>query len=280
VTRDHHHTARIACFSVLLLAIVTLAGCSSLPFGQDERQTADAIAQRAGMHADFETAGEFVLLSYRRGLRTSSTTVHVYIEGDGRGWRAGRAPRNPTPTSPMGLRLAAQDPAAAVLWIGRPCMYLPKPAADRCALKWWTSHRYAAAVVDAINTVITRVVGTRNVMLIGHSGGGALAALVASRRDDVTALLTVSSPLDLRYWTEQGNMTPLYGSLSPLDVAHLLAALPQRHLVGSEDRVVPAEVVRRFMRALPSPARAQLQVKTGFTHQCCWERDWPQLLNP
>ena len=117
-------------------------------------------------------------------------------------------------------------------------------------------------------------------MLIGHSGGGALAALVASRRNDVTALLTVSSPLDLRYWTELGGMAPLYGSLSPLDVAHLLAALPQRHLAGSADRVVPAEVVRRFIRALPSPTRAQLQVKAGFTHRCCWERDWPQLLIP
>lgn len=265
---------------MLLLTVATLGACSSLPFGRDGREAADDIAKPAGMLASVETAGEFTLLTYRRGIQGSVDTVHVYIEGDGRAWRRGRPPRNPTSSNPTGLRLAARDRAAAILWIGRPCMYLPGAAAEHCAIKWWTSHRYAAQVVDAINTLISRAVGTRRVMLIGHSGGGALAVLVASRRDDVSALLTASSPLDLNYWTEQGNMTALHGSLSPLDVAPLLAGVPQRHLAGSEDRIVPPQVVRRFVNALPQPNQARLELKAGFTHQCCWERDWPQLLSP
>ena len=273
-----NNTARTAWLGVFLLTIVAIGGCSSLPYGQYERQAADTIAHSGGMRAVSEPAGEFVLLSYRRGLRTSSGPVHVYLEGDGRAWRARRPPRDPTPVDPMGLRLAAQDPAPAVLWVGRPCMYLPAQAAARCGPEWWTSHRYSAEVVDAINAVISRAVGKRKVMLIGHSGGGALATLVAARRDDVTALLTVCAPLDLSYWTEQGAMTPLHGSLNPVDVAHLLAALPQRHLAGSADRVVPPEVVRRFVRALPPSTTAQLEVKTGYTHQCCWAKDWPQLI--
>ena len=37
----------------------------------------------------------------------------------------------------------------------------------------------------------------------------------------------------LGFWVEEGRMTPLYGSLDPMDAAHLLADLPQRHLSGA-----------------------------------------------
>jgi len=265
---------------VLIFTILLLAGCSSFPLGQDEREAANVIAARAGLRAAFESVGEFELLTFRRGINTSRGPVHVYIEGDGRAWRARRAPSNPTPYDPLGLRLAANDSALAVLWIARPCMYLSGLAAKQCDPKWWTSHRYASVVVDAINTIISRVVGARAVSLIGHSGGGALAVLAASRRDDVAALITVCSPLDLTFWTTQGAMTPLHGSLNPIDVAHLLADLPQRHLAGANDRVVPPEVVHRFVGALPQPNQARLKVQAGRTHQCCWEEDWPQLLAP
>ena len=271
-------TVRKLAFSVSLLTVVLLAGCSFVPLGQDARAAADTIATRVGMRAAFESAGDFELLTYRRGIDTAAGPVHVYVEGDGRAWRGRRAPRNPTPYSPLGLRLAAKDPAPAVLWIARPCMYLPQLAADRCDPRWWTSHRYATEVVGAMNSVVSRVVGAHGVTLIGHSGGGALATLIASRRNDVVELITIGAPLDLGFWTAQGKMTPLHGSLDPIDVAHLLAELPQRHLAGDHDRVVPSEVIRRFVSAVPLPNHARLEVQRGRTHRCCWEREWPQLL--
>jgi pimeloyl-ACP methyl ester carboxylesterase len=275
-------TLRAAGFSVFLLTIIWLSGCTSLPAGEKERLSADSIARPAGLHAVIESVGEFDLLTYRRGLDNSNTArsepVHIYFEGDGRAWRFRRPPRNPTPSNPLGLRLAALDSAPAILWIARPCMYLPDTAADSCDSKWWTSHRYAPDVIEAVNALISRVVGDRQVRLIGHSGGGTLAVLAASRRDDVESLLTVGSPLDITYWAEKGDMTPLHGSVDPVDVAHLLVDVPQRHLVGGADQIVPPEVVRRYIRAIPQPNHATLKVYPDSTHKCCWEKDWPQLL--
>jgi len=264
---------------VAWLTVAALGGCTGLPLGQSEREAADRIAANGGLQPRMEVAGSFSLLSYRRGLESGDGPVHVYLEGDGRPWRGRRPPRNPTPTDPMGLRLAARDPAPSVLWIGRPCMYLDNgPHAQPCDMRWWTSHRYAREVVEALDAIITRAAGGRPVALIGHSGGGALATLLAARREDVSSLLTVAAPLNLAWWVERGRMTPLYGSLDPVDVAHLLADVPQRHLCGEHDNVVPAEVVRSFVRAVPRPNHARIESFPENTHHCCWERDWPQLL--
>ena len=156
-------------------------------------------------------------------------------------------------------------------------MYLGEPATARCGAKWWTSHRYASAVVETLDAGISRLAGGQKLVLLGHSGGGALAVLVAARREDLAALVTVAAPLDLGFWAENGRMTPLHGSLNPIDVAHLLADLPQRHYAGDRDRVVPQEVIRRFVAAIPRPTRARFEVRPGFSHGCCWERDWPEM---
>ena len=120
--------------------------------------------------------------------------------------------------------------------------------------------------------------GKRRVVLIGHSGGGVLATLIAARRGDVERIITIGSPLDLDYWTTQGDMTPLRGSLNPVKIAHQLGNLPQRHLTSETDKVVPRVVVQRFVEALPQPNSARLEIWAGHTHHCCWVRDWHQLL--
>jgi len=265
-----------ACVAWLTLAL--LAGCTALPGGPDPLDVADRIAAGAGLRAAREQAGPFELLTYRRGLDSNQAPVSVYIEGDGRAWRGRRPPRDPTPHAPMGLRLAAADPGPAVLWIGRPCMYLDGPQRMHCARRWWTSHRYAPEVVMAMDAVIDRAVGHgRGVVLVGHSGGGVLATLLAAHRDDVHGLLTVCSPLDLDAWVRHHGVTPLDGSLTPLAEAPLLGEIPQRHFAGDRDSVVPAEVVASFVRALPQPNRAHLVIEAGRDHECCWVEEWPEL---
>ena len=263
---------------VALLTLAALQGCSGIPSGQDPRDAAATIARRGALEPATEIAGGFRLLTYRRGLAAGTGPVSVYIEGDGRAWRGRRPPRDPTPFHPMGLSLAARDPGAAVLWIARPCMYGRETDAMYCDRSWWTSHRYASEVVEALDEIISRAVpAERGVVLVGHSGGGVLATLLAARRQDVRGLLTVTSPLDLEAWVEHHRITPLHGSLDPVAVAHLLGDLPQRHLTGGADRVVPPFIVRSFLRALPQPNRARIEVLPEETHRCCWEERWPVL---
>ncbi len=260
------------------LTVALLAGCAGMPRGQDPREAAAGIAAAAGLRAVREPAGPFELLTYRRGLGAGAAPVSVYVEGDGRAWRGGRPPRDPTPFAPTGLRLAAADPGPAVLWIARPCMYLDDAERARCKRQWWTSHRYASEVVAALDGLIDRVVGRgRGVVLIGHSGGGVLATLLAARRDDVRGLITVCSPLDLEHWVRHHGVTPLYGSLDPLAVAHLLGDVPQRHFAGARDDVVPPDVVGGFLRALPQPNRVRLQIGEQDDHDCCWVDRWAEL---
>jgi len=263
---------------VAWLTVALLAGCTALPHGQDPRDGAAGIAAAAGLLAAREQAGPFDLLTYRRGLDAGNAPVSIYIEGDGRAWRGRRPPRDPTPYTPTGLRLAAADPGPAVLWIARPCMYLDDPQRMRCERQWWTSHRYASEVVIALDALIDRVVGReRGVVLIGHSGGGVLATLLAARRTDVRGLITVCSPLDLEHWVRHHEVTPLYGSLDPMAVASLLGDVPQHHFAGSRDPVVPPEIVQRFVRALPQPNRARLEIAPRDDHDCCWVERWREL---
>ena len=104
-----------------------------------------------------------------------------------------------------------------------------------------------------------------------------LAPLLAARRDDVRGLITVCSPLDLEGWVRHHGVTPLYGSLDPLAVAHLLGHVPQHHFAGARDAVVPPELVTRFLRALPQPNRARLQIGAHDDHDCCWVDRWAEL---
>ncbi|AZE02119.1 hypothetical protein C4K05_6346 [Pseudomonas chlororaphis subsp. aureofaciens] len=82
--------------------------------------------------------------------------------------------------------------------------------------------------------------GNQDFELIGYSGGAALALLLAARRDDTTQVQTLAGNLSPRLWANALGLSPLHGSLEPLDQAPKLARVAQRHLLGQADRSVPA----------------------------------------
>lgn len=117
------------------------------------------------------------------------------------------------------------------------------------------------------------------VVLVGFSGGGAVAALAAAQRSDVLALATVAGNLDHVSWTDHHRVTPLHGSLNPADAAGQLTRLPQIHFVGDRDRVVPRLVVESFIQRLGPGHLAQLKIVHGADHICCWDQNWPEFRN-
>ena len=209
-----------------------------------------------------------------------SEELVVYLEGDGTSWvRRNQISSDPTPENPVGLRLAAADPSIGVLYLARPCQYLDRPplrSNPPCESRFWTSHRFAPAVVAATSTAIDVEIrrGTyRNVVLVGYSGGGVLAALVAAVRRDVVRLVTVAAPLDLKAWTDLHDVSPLSGSLDPTAHADALR-MPQVHFVGGRDTVVPRAVVDAFAARLPPGTDARIVEEAGFDHACCWAEAW------
>ncbi len=258
------------------------AGCSTSRPSATAR-TEPSILERAA-------AAGFV----RRGVETSIGTlqiwhkdlgsgdvIDVYIEGDGRAWASRTRPSNdPTPTNPVAFELALKDTTQAVLYVARPCQYQADKQDAACDQRYWTSHRYGETVVAAIDEVLEQLMVARpatELQLIGFSGGGTLAALLAARRSDVVGLTTVAGNLNIDAWAKHHRVTPLSGSLNPANFRSQLQRIPQRHFVGTEDTVVPAELTRDFAARLGSVS-LKIESFAGFDHGCCWSRVWPQAL--
>lgn len=265
--------------SAMGLILLCFCGCGST-------QRARILEESA--HVGFERivveAGGFELTAFKR-IEPGAKLLVVYIEGDGRAWHSKRLPStDPTPDHPIALQLAATDPAATILYLARPCQFLTPQELSDCPQRFWTSHRYSAEVIVAMDTAIDRVIAGSGldresvvIGLVGFSGGGTVASLIAARRSDVVWLVTVAGNLDHAAWTNSHNVSPLTASLNAMDVAAQLAALPQVHLVGERDDIVPETMVQPFIDRLGENAPATLTRISGFDHHCCWHHRWPQI---
>lgn len=265
---------------VLLLcaALSGLAGCALATGPEAARGRADGIAAASGFVQTYIPAGRFTLTAYASGGDGPGQALVVYIEGDGRAWRSrGRVSADPSPGIPMALELAVRDPAPRVVYLARPCQYTTAETGRGCAPTYWAHRRFSPEVIEAMGEAVDRAkrdAGASRVHLVGYSGGGVVAALLAARRGDVASLVTVAAPLDLAAWTAHHDLTRLDGSLDPAVDAVGIEAVPQRHLAGADDEIVPPLVIERFARRRLSGMPRPVEIVEGFTHRCCWRRDW------
>ena len=259
-----------------------MAGCQGLSLFEDPRSLAHGIAAEHGFQARTLQAGQFTMLSFfRAAAGGGSSPMVVYIGGDGNAWKNRYVlARDPTPRQPQTLELAVQDPARDVVFLARPCQYTLPATARGCHPRYWAYGRYAEEVIESIDLAIDRykvLVGADAVELVGYSGGGTVAALIAARRSDVVGLTTVASNLDHAAWTAHHELTPLHGSLNPADFARDLEAIPQIHFVGEDDDVVPPRIIKSYIGRMADRSRTRLIVVPDFGHRCCWTLQWRQL---
>jgi dienelactone hydrolase len=114
------------------------------------------------------------------------------------------------------------------------------------------------------------------ITLIGYSGGGVLAVLVANRVHQVDVVVTIGANLDIDAWTGLHGYTPLSASLNPASVSAWRTDLRQVHLVGGRDRNVPAYITTDFAQRI---AAAEVHTYDTFDHRCCWIDVWPRPLD-
>lgn len=203
--------------------------------------------------------------------------LHVYLEGDGKPWtRPTRVATDPTSRDPLLLPMMALDPAPA-LYLGRPC-YNGQAADRNCQRRWWTGDRYSATVVNSLAAALHQFVRRRQfdqLLLIGHSGGGTLAMLLAPRLQQTQGVVTLAANLDIDRWVALHRYTPLRGSLNPRQQPPLPATVRQLHFVGRRDKNVPLAL---SVDSLANQPAAELIILEDFDHRCCWLERWPQLL--
>lgn len=266
---------------MLPLLCLTMAGCapdSLVPRGNKPAYLAEA----RGWTTTRLTTDPFVLMALLSPRTVGDGRLTIFLEGDGLAYLGTyRVSPDPTPTDPVALRLALAHPGGNVAWLARPCQYVtadfPQPA---CESRHWTGGRYGPQIVASLDQAIDQIkrhFGARDLVLVGYSGGGALAVLLAARRTDIAAIVTVAAPIDLAVWTETRHLGALTGSLNPADVAAKVAGIRQIHLVGGRDQVVGPEVARAFLKR-SAPVRASMEVVPTADHGCCWVEDWPKLM--
>ena len=265
-------------FGILVLITFVLAGCTR--FSVESRvENADLLAEQEAWEKQILHTEYFVIRSYvpRFEKGVSGGPLTIYFEGDGLAWISRTKPSsNPTPINPLALSLAMKDQGRAA-YLGRPCQYVVD---KHCSAKYWTSERFAPEVVDSMNDAVSQLkakMQASRLVLVGYSGGGAIAALVAARRGDVVSLITIAGNLDPQKWTQEMNVSPLIGSLNPADEWKRLMDIPQLHLVGEEDTSVPLFVAESYQSRFPQGKKPAIKVVEGFDHHCCWLKEWPAL---
>ncbi len=117
--------------------------------------------------------------------------------------------------------------------------------------------------------------GASGVVLLGYSGGGALAMLMAERLPETRAVVTLAGNLAVEAWVAHHGYLPLTASLDPAQRPPLDPALVQLHAVGGRDRRVPPALTRDVI-ARQSGARTLFFPEQD--HACCWASVWPSIL--
>ena len=142
-----------------------------------------------------------------------------------------------------------------------------------------TGDNFTAEVVEAVASATTQLQDRYRAgatVLVGHSGGAAIAALVLGRHPDVAeAALLVACPCDLPAWRAHMmtmRRSPIWQlphqGLSPLDnVSGVTSTARVELLVGEEDPVVLPEFSHDYAAALRErSARARVTILPGLGH--------------
>ncbi len=258
-----------------------MGGCLTVPSASERLSTAFRIASGAGFEKEIVRTDTFLLTAYKR-LTEPGKPLHIYIEGDGYAWvTRNRVSGDPTPREPMMLSLAAEDPAPNVVYLARPCQYTPSAQNPKCNEFYWTDGRFSEEVVRSMDQAVSYFVEKAKapgVDLIGYSGGAAVAVLVAARRTDISSLRTIAGNLDPGLVNRYHEVSPLEGSLDPMEVAPQIASLPQLHFVGGDDETVPFEVVGSFLKQMGDERCFRIKTVPDASHKNGWVESWPQLL--
>lgn len=249
-----------------LLFILLLAACSS---SQKHRSITDA---PVGFEQRLVSGTDFVLTTYQK-ITSDKAPYVFYIEGDGRvATKTGISP-DPTPKRPVLVNLMLLDKRPNIIYIARPCQY-SKSLNPKCNNNsYWTSKRFAEEVVENINQVINQVSKGKKFSLVGYSGGGGIAVLIASRNQNVLDIITIGGNLDINKFTSYHRSLAMSGSINPISYAEKIKFIPQMHLSGELDRIVPPFIAEEYVEKSHSIC-VKHQIIQGATHSRNWEQFW------
>ena len=210
--------------------------------------------------------------------KSVSRTLRIYIEGDGRSWiRFDRPSMDPTPVNRLVHHLMLKDRSLDLAYIAQPCQYVMN---DKCFRSVWTFKRYSPKVVEAMNMAVTFLKERglyEKLELIGYSGGGALALLIAAHRNDVSSVRTIAGNLSPQFLNHLHGVSDMPAALEPATFSSQLSSIAQIHFFGTRDWIVPEQVSRHYLKAFKKTSCINVE-RVDADHQSGWIESWPLLL--
>lgn len=270
------------CSLVLLICLLSLlVGCAKTSV-KTRHSTAGQLAISANWVKLEIPTQKFVLSSYVPKKPQADDTLTIYIEGDGLAWiKRNKPSSDPSPINPIALKLALKHaPYGNAAYLARPCQYTSSTNYGPCRRSYWTNKRFSEEVVSSSNQAIEKLkhhFQAKKIVLVGYSGGGAIATLIAARRADVVELVTVAGNLDHKLWTHRHNISPLSGSLNPKDYAQNLKGVRQIHFVGMKDKIIPHHISSSFISGSRGTSEIRQEKIANADHQCCWVSNWEKI---
>ena len=263
-------------FKLLFIACF-LASCATNNF--TKHRVAENIADKAGFSKKLVRGGQFWLTTYQK-ISDPSKPFVIYIEGDGEAFiKRYRISEDPTPRTPVLITLATMDPRPNVIYLARPCQYTPMEVNKVCNYSYWTDKRMSEDSVAALNEAVINVAGRNPVDLIGFSGGGGIAVLIGARNNQVRSILTIAGNLDHEEFNKYHKVRPMIGSLNPIDYANRVKHIPQLHISGGHDKVVPSFIADNFVKKMGNSKCARREIISDASHSKNWDKEWAYIIS-
>lgn len=266
-------------YSLLFFIAFFISSCvGNIPTLEERKETIFSLKEGKFSQTNIQTKNFTLFSLQNKNENCTKKDLKIYIEGDGLSWISRRViSKDPTPINPTALKLMNQDESECKVYIARPCQFVKSSI---CEEKYWTDYRFSKEVIDSFDealNILKKEYKNSSFTLVGYSGGGSVATLLASKRDDINKLITVAGNLDIEKWTSMYNLSPLEGSLNPADFSKKLQNIEQYHLIGKDDRVIPRDVFLSYY----SKFEKKEKIKYGFfdsNHECCWEEIYKTIL--
>lgn len=263
----------------LIFLSIFFISCSSKVQNLDSRiQTAFIYANKNNLNDEIIHTNNFDLFSLQN-KNSFCEKLNVYIEGDGLSFlNKNTISTNPTPINSTILKLLSVDKSSCKVYIARPCQYYTSAT---CNNSYWTNKRFSSEIISSFNEAMDYLklkYNNKSFILIGHSGGGAVATILSAFRDDVDYLFTIAPNLDIQKWVELKRLTPLNGSLNPRDFVSKLENVKQYHLLGKDDEVLPKEVFFSYLNSFENKNNIKYKF-IDAKHNCCYEEEFEIINN-
>jgi hypothetical protein len=262
----------------LLTIVLFFLGCTkNIPTLQERKATALSLAQSQNLQEKIYSTTNFNLFALQTDMKECQN-ITLYIEGDGLAWiTRSKVSSDPTPINPLALNLMNVDNSSCKIYLARPCQYIDS---KMCEKKYWTSHRFNTKVIESYNQaldMIKKEYSNKTFSLVGYSGGAAVALLTAAKREDIKDITTVAGNINPHYWSEYHNISPLSGSLNPVNYTQKLENIEQYHLIGNQDSIIPKAIFDSYKRSFNNSSNIYYKLYDA-SHIKNWEQNYRNFL--